>query len=544
MFFSAGFLNGVSKGMQGKWQNWRRVWQRGLLGPGLLLTWSGVILALGGLRWLGTQPGWTWWSGLLVVVLIGLVGRLLRLLNEAFTGQTTGSLYWRDHGVATIGLMLMGLILALPWGLWGLSSRLLARLPLPALWVNWVGLNRRPVLGVVAIIYLFLLAWGVLWGPRHLKLTPVGRRGRLGQMLGAVIVQALLLLGWLLVSLAVIWLNRRLVPATPATLKMLTGGSMLLILLGYTGATMLGLITLAWSWCGRPRVVALPSRERPRWYWWVLGLCWLGVSGLVVSQAVHQPDRFGPTLLISHRGVDHERGVQNTLGALRTVHHERPAYVEMDLHETKDQHWVVLHDENLRQLAGRRQTPRQLTSRQLAGLTVHENGQSDRLVTWPEYLRVAEALKQPLLVELKTTPQDSPGMVRQFAEQYGARLSRDGSAVHSLDYRVVAQLRHRVPGLRVGYITPFNWVAPKSVPADFYSFQRLSVSDQFIAAAHQAHVPAYLWTPDSVDAMTRLWALGADGQITNELSRLRRVVNGKSQSAWWAVLMNFTLSYI
>lgn len=135
-------------------------------------------------------------------------------------------------------------------------------------------------------------------------------------------------------------------------------------------------------------------------------------------------------------------------------------------------------------------------------------------------------------------------MIRRFARAYGRRLTRDRSAVHSLDYRVVAQLRRDVPALRVGYITPFNWVAPSSVPADFYSFQRLSVSDQFVAAAHAAHAPAYLWTPDSPAAMTRLWALGADGQITNELSRLQRVVAQPTRQAWWAVVMNFVLSYI
>ena len=268
------------------------------------------------------------------------------------------------------------------------------------------------------------------------------------------------------------------------------------------------------------------------------------VAGGVVTQTLRQPQRFGATTLISHRGVDHQRGVQNTLGALRRVHAERPGYVEMDLHETKDGQWVVLHDENLGQLAQRNVTPHQLTLRQLERLRIHENGQSDRLVGWPEYLRTAEALRQPLLVEIKTTPQDSPGMLQRFARRYGRRLVRDHSLVHSLDYRAVTSLKRVTPALRVGYITPFNWVAPQSVPADFYSLQRLSVSDQFVQAAHRMRAPAYLWTPDSRATMTRLWALGADGQITNELLRLRSVVAQRPQDAWWAVVLNFSLSYI
>ncbi|KIO95256.1 Glycerophosphoryl diester phosphodiesterase [Levilactobacillus brevis] len=45
-------------------------------------------------------------------------------------------------------------------------------------------------------------------------------------------------------------------------------------------------------------------------------------------------------------------------------------------------------------------------------------------------------------------------------------------------------------------------------------------------------------------AMARMWALGTNGQITNEASRLRWVVHQPVATQRWAVLQNFVLSYI
>lgn len=51
----------------------------------------------------------------------------------------------------------------------------------------------------------------------------------------------------------------------------------------------------------------------------------------------------------------------------------KPDYVEIDLHETRDKQFIVLHDENLKKLTGINKTPSQLTLKQLTKLTAREN---------------------------------------------------------------------------------------------------------------------------------------------------------------------------
>ncbi|KRO03565.1 glycerophosphoryl diester phosphodiesterase [Levilactobacillus paucivorans] len=518
-----------------------RVWRLSLTQPRLLMGWGGLISLLLGVRWLSQRSGWSvslvlTIAGLCVVTAAQLTQVAVAVAGKPTTGSEIWHRVWQRKWAWTL-VLLIAVILALPFGLWGLGSRFWARLVLPASLINFVTLHRRPVLMVVGGLYLLLAGIFWLWGPRWWFRRESLTGGSVRQIGGALGIWAGLTVAWLAGSEGLVAVLH------VATDRLLLLVAVFIVLLGFCLVTILGLTTVVWAWCGQPRqlLVRLETRGLPGTL--ALSLVSLVMMGMVTSQTVFAQPAWGPTTLISHRGVDHGRGIQNTVGALRQVTTHHPDYVEMDLHETHDRQWVVLHDENLKTLAGRNVTPHDLTLQQLQRLTLHENGQQARLSSWPAYLRVAEARHQRLMVEIKTTPHDSPGAIRRFAATYGDRLQRDGSVVHSLDYRVVRQLRRLQPHLKVGVILPFNWVNPRSLPADFYSFQRLSASQQFIAAAHQQGAPAYLWTPDTPATMTRMWALGADGQITNELSRLREVTRQSAAATRWAVLQNFVLSY-
>lgn len=80
-------------------------------------------------------------------------------------------------------------------------------------------------------------------------------------------------------------------------------------------------------------------------------------------------------ITISHRGVSANNSAQNTLAALeQTSKTYHPDYVEMDVQETKDGQFVVMHDFNLKQLTGVNKAPQDLTLKELEKLNVTENG--------------------------------------------------------------------------------------------------------------------------------------------------------------------------
>ncbi|WP_375663973.1 glycerophosphodiester phosphodiesterase family protein, partial [Bartonella sp. CL63NXGY] len=83
--------------------------------------------------------------------------------------------------------------------------------------------------------------------------------------------------------------------------------------------------------------------------WTTFAVLFALIGGLAVLNNVYylKGAELKQPVTISHRGVAEKNGVQNTIPALKKTHKLHPTYVEMDVHETKDHQFVVLHDENL-----------------------------------------------------------------------------------------------------------------------------------------------------------------------------------------------------
>lgn len=245
-------------------------------------------------------------------------------------------------------------------------------------------------------------------------------------------------------------------------------------------------------------------------------------------------------ITISHRGVAEKNGVQNTIPAMKKTSKLRPDYVEMDLHETKDQQFIVMHDENLKDLAGINKTPHELTLKQLTRLTVRENSYHAKVASFDQYLAAAEKLHQKLLIEIKTTPDDSKRMLQNFNQRYGKRILQDHDQVHSLDYGAVTRLKKINPQLTVLYIQPYNLGNPQGV-ADGYSMEYSTLNQDFITQAQWQHKPVYAWTVNETGLMKQAMYNHTDGIITDNLSALNTAIKDFTGKQSYA---NRILNYI
>lgn len=272
---------------------------------------------------------------------------------------------------------------------------------------------------------------------------------------------------------------------------------------------------------------AVVTRKEP--HHWLRRIGVVGLMGVALALVVAYDGAYmygaldDHPLTISHRGVDDQNGVQNTIPALRKTAKERPDFVEMDLHETKDGEFVVMHDENLKALTGVNKRPRQLTLAQLTHLTASENGHHAKVASFDAYLNAAEQLHQKLLVELKTTNQDSPQMINNFAKHYGARLVADHDRVHSLNYSALVQLKKQTPKLYSSFIMPYSLVFPQT-QLNAYTVEETTLNDDFVDSAHQQHQAVLAWTVNDTDEMNQMLFVGADGIITDHLYLLQKTI--------------------
>lgn len=266
-------------------------------------------------------------------------------------------------------------------------------------------------------------------------------------------------------------------------------------------------------------------KKRKRWPRVVAGLLIvLLAAGYLIYNAVYMGGGFDyQPITISHRGVDNGNGVQNTIPALEKTAKEKPDYVEMDIHETKDGQWVVMHDENYKALTGVNKTPRQLTLAQATKLTAKENGHRAPVPSFDDYLATAERIHQKLIVEVKTTANDSPDAVANFVQKYGPRLIKDRFRVHSLDYRVIQTIKVRQPKLYASFILPYALAFPKT-KANAYTMEYTTLDADFVDQAKLKQQAVWAWTVDDQDKMEEMMYIGADGIITDDLGELQSTI--------------------
>lgn len=248
-------------------------------------------------------------------------------------------------------------------------------------------------------------------------------------------------------------------------------------------------------------------------------------------------------ITVSHRGVSGNNSAQNTLAALeKTSAAYHPDYVEMDVQETKDGQFVVMHDFNLRQLTGVDKAPQDLTLKELEKLTVKENGVEEPVVSFDDYLKKADELNQKLLIEIKNSKKDSKDVITRFVTKYEKNILEKKHILQSLTYQTVSDLKKANPNFYVGYILPFNIVGPPVTPADFLTMEYSTINRNFIDSAHQDGKKVYVWTINDSDAISRMMFYGVDGIITDRMDLLNENVKITDEEITYSdKLLNFVL---
>ena len=225
-------------------------------------------------------------------------------------------------------------------------------------------------------------------------------------------------------------------------------------------------------------------------------------------------------LVISHRGVSNKNGVQNTVQSLEKTAQLKPDLIEMDVQETKDGQFVMMHDANLKNLAGINASPQDLTLEELTGLDISENGYRTKISSFDDYLNRANELHQRLLIEIKTSKKDSPQMMERFLEKYGTIIKQYGHQMQSLDYHVIDQVLKYDSTIPAYFILPYNSIFPKT-KATGYTMEYSTLDEYFVTKLWYTEQKLYVWTVNGSEAFDKAVQLGADGMITDDLEMVQ-----------------------
>ena len=263
----------------------------------------------------------------------------------------------------------------------------------------------------------------------------------------------------------------------------------------------------------------MPRREKDHIMRWGVMVCastFFAIEGYAYLEA----PVVNPPLVISHRGVSNGNGVQNTIQSLEKTSQLKPDLIEMDIQETKDGQFVMMHDANLRGLAGINKTPQDLTLEELQEIDIHENGYETKISSFDDYLNRANELHQKLLIEIKTSHKDSPQMMDHFLEKYAAKIKVYGHQMQSLDYHVVEKVTQYDKDIPIYFILPYNSVFPRT-NATGYTMEYSTLDEYFVTKLWNTEQKLYVWTINSSESFDKSFRLGVNGMITDNLEMIK-----------------------
>lgn len=262
----------------------------------------------------------------------------------------------------------------------------------------------------------------------------------------------------------------------------------------FTFLTKLSLMTfLVWEIIKEDRVAPhlQAQRERPtvRKLLLNLGLACLfliymaGNSLHLISQVLNTKQ-----LTIAHRGFV-EKAVENSLEGIKASKEAGADLVEMDVLMTKDQKLVVMHDYNLKRLAGLDKKVADMTYDEVVRLALEQNGHKAILPSFEEFVQVAKENNIKLLVELKPHGAEPDNYVDLVLAEL-KRLDPDHTyPVMSLKHEVMRELEDKEPAIETGYVIPFNFGDLQLDQVDFLAVEEFSYSNQLVEEAKAAKKP-------------------------------------------------------
>lgn len=268
---------------------------------------------------------------------------------------------------------------------------------------------------------------------------------------------------------------------------------------------------------GIPEVAPAARRTRS-----VAGVL-LGVAVLAVAaQALVAVAGWRPTgtaaevAVVAHRGYAAE-AVENSLEALEAAAANGADMVELDIQETADGGFVVIHDTDLGRLAGIDAKVYDLTTAEATAVGLQQGGFTSTIPTLEEFVAAADGLGVRLLVEVKPHGREAPGFAERVADELVRLDPEHRHWMQSLDADVVAGVEAADPERVTAFVVGLQLGDLPSTPADAIVIEDWSYSDAMLASARVLDQELLVWTIDDLALLEDYIGRGVDGVITDEV---------------------------
>jgi len=394
------------------------------------------------------------------------------------------------------------------------------------------------------VIWIFALPVCVFDGQRPLAALRESRelvRGRffaiakpfviwaaLMSILGLIVEGVLWCVEWMLLSIA--GTNASLVAGAIAMMMLLhVIGLVLVTFVGFTSNALLvtRLYVQARERNGQPPIDlsnVSPVAESPNLAWlFRRRVLFAGAAVLLVAAAVlagvllevvdHEID----VEITGHRGAAAE-APENTIAAIEKAIEAGADYCEIDVQESADGILVVVHDADLKRVAGADAKIHETNCEDLqkfdVGSWFSDEFKGEKIPTLDEVINLAKG-RIKLNIELKYNGHDRQ-LATRIAEAVARRQFEENCVLTSLEIEGLHEAKRANPKLKIGLAVARALGDLTKIESDF-----LSINADFATAANvdtiqQDGKAVHVWTVNDRETMLRLIDLGVDNIITDD----------------------------
>jgi glycerophosphoryl diester phosphodiesterase len=232
-------------------------------------------------------------------------------------------------------------------------------------------------------------------------------------------------------------------------------------------------------------------------------------------------------LIIGHRGAS-AISPANTLKAFKKAIELKADYVEFDIHITKDEEIVIIHDSDTYNTTGVNGLVKDMTLEQLKQLNA---GDGEKIPTLKELISIANN-KIGLQIEIKAT-----NLLEKLIDILKKENLLKTPIISSFMIDELLKLKQLKPELKVGLLTSVELRKPKLLMRkidkiaknDFFSIHPYysNTNKEVVDYAHDLGLKVIVWTVNDKNNIENLIEIGVDGIITDDISLTNDVFGKK-----------------
>lgn len=234
-------------------------------------------------------------------------------------------------------------------------------------------------------------------------------------------------------------------------------------------------------------------------------------------------------LIVAHRGYS-EMGVENSIEALEGAAMAGADYVELDIQLTKDNKFVVMHDFNLKRLAGVDKKVKDMNFDEIERLTLRQGDFESHIPSFEEFVKRAKELNIKLLVELKP----HGGEPDNYAELFINEMKRLGVEktykTMSGNLDIMEEIEDKAPEIETGHIIALQFGNFSDEKVDFFVLEDFSFNDILSADAKKKEKDIFIWTINDGETIVKYLHKDVTGIITDYPNMVKKEIENEEDS--------------